>query len=94
MRLTMGPLVQDVAEAQQNHVIWARAYSQYIAQKSQNPTLLAGLNARRSNLDFDFLKMYWSDKNFQPVAEKFDALFRAKGCFQNDKLNKLPHDQQ
>ena len=79
LRPTRGPFVRDAAEAQKGYEIWARAYSQYIAQRSRNPVLLAGLNDRRANVDFDFLKMYWSDKNFQPVAKAFNALFRAKG---------------
>ena len=77
----IGPFAEDVPEAQKDTEIFARAYTQYIAQKSQDPTLLANLKAERGR----FIKRYWSDENFRPVAKAFDALFDSKGWLVGSK---------
>ncbi len=74
-----GPLAGDIKDAQQDHQIFARAYSQHIATESQHPALLRGLNADRNSQFGKENHLHWSDESFKPVAEKFHALFKAKG---------------
>jgi len=63
------------------HEIWARAYSQYIATKSQNPQLMKQLKIMqekqaRSPLPYD---IQWKDEDFAPIAKVMDELFRELG---------------
>ena len=74
-----GEFADNIKELQKNPEIWARAYVQYIAQKSGNPELLAALHAKRDTPVGQMLNRYWSDENFRPVAKGFDDLFRSKG---------------
>lgn len=57
--------------------LWARSYAQYIALRSQNPTMLAQLAAERA------LPIYsdrqWTDEDFAPIAAAIDELFKGLG---------------
>ncbi len=55
--------------------IYARAYAQYIATKSQNPVLLEQLKKLQ---DAKF-PTQWTDEDFAPIAQVFDELFKEKG---------------
>jgi|GEM_PF-1252806 len=55
--------------------IYARAYAQYIATKSQNPVLLDQLKVLQSAK----FSSQWSDEDFKPIARAFDELFKQKG---------------
>jgi hypothetical protein len=56
--------------------IFARAYSQWVATKSNNEHLMSGLNSDRGG---NFGKMaHWSDESFAPISKEFDAHFAAR----------------
>jgi hypothetical protein len=57
--------------------ILARAYSQYIAQRSNHPAMMAGLEKDRRGT-FKGPAKQWSDASFEPIAEAFDRMFDAK----------------
>lgn len=59
----------------QRHEIWARAYAQWIAQRSGDAELLADLATLRGIEPW----RQWDEADFQPVAEAIDALFIEKG---------------
>ena len=54
------------------HEVFARS-AQYIAVKSQDPILLAGLEADRNSGFGDIL--HWNDAEFQVIMKAFDQLF-------------------
>ena len=67
--------------------MWARSYAQYIATKSQNPTLLKQLDSIRTN---DYPNAIhnlsqWHDKDFEPIASKIDQLFLMLGWKNENK---------
>ena len=57
--------------------LFARAYAQYIAIKSGDEETLAGLKKYLS--DRKTKNWQWSDAEFEPIAEQFDGIFKAKG---------------
>lgn len=67
----------------EDHEIFARAYSQYIATKSGNKNILRDLKLKRHDGTKEPGKAYypdhWDDDDFAPVLKAFDDLFRAKG---------------
>lgn len=56
--------------------IWARAYSQYIATRSQNRVLLEQVERIRQTGVYDQM---WTDEDFAPVALAIDRLFEELG---------------
>jgi SPP1 gp7 family putative phage head morphogenesis protein len=56
--------------------LWARAYAQYVAVRSSDPTLLAQLDKIRTGVQ---PWRQWSDADFAPVAAAIDQLFKSKG---------------
>jgi hypothetical protein len=58
------------------HEIFARSYSQYIAVKSEDPVLAAGLEKDRAAPFGDIL--HWNDEQFECILEAFDQLFVTK----------------
>lgn len=59
---------------------FGRAYAQYIATCSGDITMLQQMHHIRSNPFRQGLYYeYWSDADFVPIADAFDALFRDKG---------------
>lgn len=61
-----------------SHELWARAYAQYVAQKSGDPVLAAQLaRARSGRLQPAVLQ--WTDDDFAPIAVAIDEVLRAKG---------------
>lgn len=59
------------------HELFARAYSQWVAIRSQDPKLMSGLEAFR-NLKTS-VPYQWADADFSPVADAFDAAFKTIG---------------
>ncbi len=55
--------------------MFARAYAQYIATRSQNPLLLQQLKRYQSSS----VPMQWSDEDFKPIGEAMDGLFKKLG---------------
>lgn len=60
------------------HEIWARSYSQYIAQKSGDVEQLAQLGRIRAVPGIGKL-IQWDDDDFKPIAAAIDDLFKKKG---------------
>lgn len=64
---------------------FARAYSQYIAAKADNPVLDRQLYAQRDKWDGSqagtpfSIPFQWQDKDFEPISGAFDALFASRG---------------
>jgi hypothetical protein len=56
--------------------VFARAYCQYIATKSQDPKLMAELRKMQKSTYF---RTQWTDENFEPILKEFDALFKKLG---------------
>jgi len=59
--------------------LFARSYSQWVAQRSGDPTLLAQFNkVRRQGKESGYME-FWDDDDFEPIAKALDGAFRAKG---------------
>lgn len=54
--------------------LWARSYSQYIAVRSKNATMLAQLNVLRERTGRVYYPKQWDDDDFEPIAQAFDEL--------------------
>lgn len=59
----------------ENREIWARAYAQYIAVKSQNPAMLEELKREQAY----YYPAAWADDDFAPVVSAIDQLFTTLG---------------
>jgi hypothetical protein len=58
--------------------VFARAYTQYIARKSGDPTLLKQLDGIRSGVG-NVYQEQWDDDDFAPIEAAIDNMFRKKG---------------
>jgi HK97 family phage portal protein len=58
--------------------LWARSYSQYIATRSGDPELMAGIDMMRDP-DRLYRDFHWSDEDFAPIAAAIDELFKSLG---------------
>lgn len=61
------------------HEVWARAYAQYIATRSERPILRRQLEEMRKTGFGVYYPRQWNDADFAPIAAEFDALFRNLG---------------
>jgi hypothetical protein len=60
--------------------IWARAYAQYIALRSQDRTLSAEIVLRRADPTALLAWLeYWSEDDFTPVAHEIDLILERRG---------------
>lgn len=59
--------------------IWARAYAQWIAQKSGRTDMLAALDKIRGDTDPVFRRSQWGEQDFAPIAAAIEAMFRKLG---------------
>jgi hypothetical protein len=59
-----------------NREIFARSFSQYIAEKTQDEALLWELG---NMLEGTFYDVQWATSDFKPIKKAFDALFEAAG---------------
>jgi hypothetical protein len=57
--------------------MFARAFEQYVAVKSQEPLLLDELRFHQGNEHMKF--MVWPDDEFEPIVTMFDKLFKDEG---------------
>ena len=65
--------------AKSGREVWARAYSQFIALKSGNPSMRAWLDKIRSGQTNYPKQSQWSDEEFKPVAEAIEGMFKQMG---------------
>lgn len=65
--------LQDPKEA------WARAYSQYVAVKSGNPTMAKELNEMRNTSGKVNYTSQWDDDDFKPIEKAIDKMFGELG---------------
>lgn len=74
--LALGPSgaeeVRYFEYLQRRQEIWARAYEQWIATRSNQPAILAMMRNEAP-------EGYWPDAEFQPIAGELDAMFRGFG---------------
>jgi len=63
----------------QDHEIWARAYSQWIVEKSQDPDLLAELEHRMILNKQKVYAYQWTAEDFTPIAAAIEKIFRDLG---------------
>lgn len=62
------------------HEIWARAYAQWLATRSQDADLLADMRDSRKHGAADpYLGKQWADDDFEPIAKEIDAIFKKLG---------------
>jgi len=73
--ITSGADPAYTAYLRQENEIWARAYAQYIATKSQNPKMLEELRKEQAY----YYPVAWSDDDFEPVTAAIDTLFTTLG---------------
>ncbi|AMR26901.1 hypothetical protein A0257_07130 [Hymenobacter psoromatis] len=77
-RLRLDPHDDDALYLTNPKELWARAYAQYIAEKSGNETLLAAVKEQAAT-GYNQLPEHWSSADFTPVRQAIDHLFYAKG---------------
>ncbi len=58
--------------------LFARAYAQYIASRSEDPEMLEELDRRREEHEGGYPQQ-WPDAEFAPIAGAFDAMFGGLG---------------
>ena len=57
--------------------LWARSYAQYVASRGRSEVLLDQIRTRRYPVAA--FPLQWGDDEFEPIARKFDNLFRKIG---------------
>ncbi|RYZ81715.1 MAG: hypothetical protein EOP06_23005 [Proteobacteria bacterium] len=62
----------------QDKELWARAYAQYIASKSEHPHFKDQLQKLQSRTDYT-MHSQWSDEDFVPIARAINGIFEKKG---------------
>jgi hypothetical protein len=63
--------------------MFARSYAQWVATKSQNPTMMAELAILRGTKGQKNVPNQWLDNEFAPVSRAFDAMFGRRGLTTN-----------
>lgn len=63
------------------HEVFARAYAQYIAHKTGDPTLRGQVKSIQKEIEGQKVPRprQWSDKEFAPIAKEFDKAFKKLG---------------
>lgn len=74
-QITSGADPAYTAYLRRENEIWARAYAQYIAVKSQNATMLEELRKEQAY----YYPTAWEDDDFTPVVTVIDQLFTTLG---------------
>jgi hypothetical protein len=77
-RLNVDPFDDDALYLSSPEEIWARAYAQYIAEKSGNEILLAAVKQQAAPT-FNQLPEHWAAADFTPIRQAIDTLFQTKG---------------
>jgi hypothetical protein len=66
----------------QGRELFARAFEQYVAQKSNDPALMKNLDSIRND---EYLKFQrWPDDEFAPISAELDKIFADKGMLKGD----------
>jgi hypothetical protein len=76
-RLNLDPFDDDALYLSRPEEIWARAYTQYIAEKSGNENLLAAVKEQAATA-YNQLPEHWSAADFMPIRQAIDTLFQTK----------------
>jgi hypothetical protein len=77
-QLNLDPFNDDALYLSNPAEIWARAYAQYIAEKSGNENLLAAVKEQAATA-YNQLPEHWSSADFMPIRQAIDTLFQIKG---------------
>jgi len=75
---TVYPSPEYAQYCLQSHELWARAYSQWVAMKSNDAVLLGELALVRSDKIYGN-SVYWSDEDFAKIMDAIDNLFAKLG---------------
>ncbi|MES2756130.1 MAG: hypothetical protein V4693_02055 [Pseudomonadota bacterium] len=59
--------------------LWARSYTQWVAMRSGDSTLLDALNKIRKSVDPLTAATHWHGAHFTVVGQEIDAIFRTRG---------------
>lgn len=59
--------------------VWARCYTQWIVERSQDASLQLALNKRRNSQNRFIARSQWIDVNFSPISQEIKNLFRTRG---------------
>lgn len=59
--------------------LFARSYAQYIATRSQNPTMLGEIDRLRDPTKTPWHNAQWAEDDFEPIALAFDDIFKEYG---------------
>jgi hypothetical protein len=73
LRIVPKDLREHVAYLKQDHELFARAYSQYIAKKSGNPKYLKELTDKIDTNNIGLLNQ-WDEIDFKPIFEEIDRI--------------------
>ena len=76
---SVSPDAQYLKYALSPKEVWARSYAQYIAHRTQDPSLLRQLDSERNPLTDAYYATQWADDDFEVIADAFDALFEMFG---------------
>lgn len=79
-RMKLNGEMQNLSTGVRNHLnyllypkeIWARSYAQYIAKRSGNKSMLAGL---KEMVDYKGIPYQWVDEDFSEIEKAIDRLF-------------------
>lgn len=63
----------------QDHEVWARAYSQYVATRSEDKEMMAELDHMLRFGEAETYKAQWGHDDFKPIAAEIDKLFKGLG---------------
>jgi len=55
--------------------LWARSYSQWVATRSRDPKLIAGIDYYRTMPGNLTKNTMWQDNDFEPIAQAIDSIF-------------------
>lgn len=63
----------------EGHEMFARAYAQYVATRSDDDVLKGQLRLNQKEAESEKFPRQWSDEEFETIADRFDDLFRGRG---------------
>jgi hypothetical protein len=70
-----------IAYLQKGQELFARAYAQWVTEKSGDPILIRQLSEKLSNIHSDPVayRHQWDHDDFKSIADEFNKLFRSLG---------------
>lgn len=79
-----SPIVRRLADFLSTDELWARCYTQFIVLRSARADLRADLeNVRSVAVDDLVFPLHWDEREFDPIADEIDRLFRSLGWRRN-----------